>query len=180
MSEVQDTGPEAPIWRSSPSQFMEWPRHTLTLIIFVTCLAVLVVSRVQGWPMWTTFAFAGAAAFCVLFLGWIFATVATVQYELSSERIRETTGIVSRKLEEIELYRVKDISVTRSPIQLARGCATITLETSDATRPKLALQWIPQFRDKHESIRSNVERCRLKHRARVVEFEGDDLDGDLV
>lgn len=178
--ETLGTGPEEPIWRSSPSQFKELLRHSMTLIAVVVCLALIVVSRMQAWPMWTTIAFAVGASGCVLLLGWIFATVATIQYELTSERIRETTGIISRKLEEIELYRVKDISVTRSPIQLARGCATITLETSDTTRPKLALEWMPQFRDKHESIRSNVERCRLKHRARVVEFEGDDLDGDLV
>jgi hypothetical protein len=57
----------------------------------------------------------------------------------------------------------------------------VTLHTSDTTRPELVLEWLPGFREKHEAIRTHVERCRLKHRARVVEFEGDDdMDGDFV
>lgn len=173
---------ESTIWRDSPSQWKEWPSYFGAVLLLVAFIGLAIASRMQGWPSWTTWAFVIAEVIPVLIIAWNFAKVATVQFELTNERIRETTGIVSRNLEEIELYRVKDINVKRSPLQLLLGTADISLHTSDSTRPTLDLPWMPGFRDKHEAIRASVERCRLKHRARVVEFEGDggDLDGDLV
>jgi len=164
---------ESVMWRDSPSQWMEWPSYFGAALLLVAFIGLAVVSRVQSWPAWTTWAFIIAEALPVLAIAWTFAKVATVQVELSTQRIRETTGIFSRTLEEIELYRVRDISVKRSLPQLVLGCATIVLQTSDSTCPTLTLPWMSQFRDKQDSIRNHVEKCRLKHRARVVEFEGD-------
>lgn len=167
-------------WRDSPSQWKEWPSYLGAGFLLIAFIGLTIVSRTQAWPGWTSWAFVIAEAIPVLTIAWTFAKVATVQYELTNERLRETTGIFSRNLEEIELYRVKDINVKRSFAQLMLGRATITLHTSDTTRPILTLEWMPGFRTKHETIRTNVEKCRLKHRSRVVEFEGDDMDGDLV
>jgi uncharacterized membrane protein YdbT with pleckstrin-like domain len=150
------------------------------VLLLIAFIGLAVVSRTQAWPEWTMWAFLIAEVIPVLIIAWTFIHVATVQYELTSERIRETTGIISRNLEEIELYRVKDINVKRSPAQLILGAADITLHTSDTTRPTLELRWLPDFREKHETVRTHVERCRLRHRARVVEFEGEDMDGDLM
>ena len=175
------TGPERVVWRSSPSQWSEWPSYLGAGLLLAAFIGLAVVSRTQDWAPWTMWAFLIAEAVPVMAIAWTFAKVATVQFELTSERIRESTGIISRNLEEIELYRVKDINVRRSPAQLILGAADVTLHTSDATRPELVLRWLPGFREKHEAIRTHVERCRLKHRARVVEFEGgEDMDGDFV
>lgn len=180
MSEDTYTSADPAIWRDSPSQWKEWPGYLGAGLVLVSLVGLTVVSRTAGWPGWTTWAFVIAEAVPVLAVAWTFAKVATVQFELTGERLRETTGIVSRNLEEIELYRVKDINTNRSPLQLLLGAATITLHTSDTTRPTLVLPWMKGFREKHESIRARVEQCRLKHRSRVIEFEGDDADDDLV
>src|SRR6056297_75843 len=110
-SPAASTGPEGVIWRSSPSQWSEWPSYLGAGLLLVAFIGLAVVSRTQDWAPWTMWAFLIAEAIPVIAIGWTFAKVATVQYELTSERIRETTGIISRNLEEIELYRVKDINV---------------------------------------------------------------------
>jgi len=171
---------ESVIWRDTPSQWMEWPSYFGAVLLLVAFIGLAVVSNLQSWPGWTTWAFIIAQALPVIVIAWTFAKVATVQFELSTQRIKRTTGIFSRELEEIELYRVRDIANKRSLPQLLLGCATITLQTSDSTCPTLTLPWMSSFRDKQDAVRNHVEKCRLKHRARVVEFEGDDLDGDLV
>jgi len=181
MTDASDAaGTEGPIWRCSPSQWSQWPTYLGAILLLIAFIGLAVVSRTQDWAPWTMWAFLIAQAVPVLIIAWTFIHIATVQYELTSERIRETTGIISRNLEEIELYRVKDINVRRSLPQLILGAADVTLHTSDTTRPTLELRWLAGFREKHETIRTHVERARLRHRARVVEFEGDEGDADLV
>lgn len=72
-------------------------------------------------------------------LSWIAAL--TTRYKLTNERFIVTHGFVSKRIEEIELYRVNDVSMKMSVIERIFGLGDVRLETTDATTPE------PQIHD---------------------------------
>ena len=61
-----------------------------------------------------------------------FQNLATT-YELTEDRLILHKGIINKSLDEIELYRVKDVRVEFSLIAQWAGIGTIVLESSDET-----------------------------------------------
>ena len=72
-------------------------------------------------------------------LSWISAL--TTRYKLTNERLIVTRGFISKHIEEIELYRVNDVSMKMSVIERIFGLGDIRLETTDASTPE------PQIKD---------------------------------
>lgn len=92
-------------------------------------------------------------------------------YELTTQRLRITAGILNRKTDELELYRVKDITLL-SPLQLRIfGLGNIIIISHDETNPKVVMEGIPKVETLRESLRNSVEVCREKKRVRLAELE---------
>lgn len=72
-------------------------------------------------------------------LSWI--TRITTRYKLTNERLIITQGFLSKRVEEIELYRVNDVSMKQSVMERMFGLGDVRLETTDATTPE------PQMKD---------------------------------
>ncbi len=123
---------------------------------------------------------------CLLVLPIPWALVRWIQrrnhvIEITSERLRITTGIFSKRTEELELYRVRDITFEQPFLLRIFGCGNLVLTTSDNSTPTLFLTGLPGVQPLRDQLRSAVERCRDRKRARVTEFGGsldiDELDG---
>jgi hypothetical protein len=67
-------------------------------------------------------------------LSWIAAL--TTRYKLTNERLIITRGFISKRIEEIELYRVNDVSMKQSIMERMFGLGDVRLETTDATTPE--------------------------------------------
>ena len=67
----------------------------------------------------------------VVLIKW-FQNLATT-YELTGDRLILHKGIINKSLDEIELYRVKDVRVEFSLIAQWAGIGTIVMESSDET-----------------------------------------------
>lgn len=92
------------------------------------------------------------------------------RYEVTSERIRVTTGVFSRKTEDLELYRVKDLTL-EEPFWLRMfGAGNVLLRTTDLTSPVLALEGIPGAPALHAQIRQSVEASRQRRGIRGLEM----------
>lgn len=72
-------------------------------------------------------------------LSWIAAL--TTRYKLTNERLIVTNGFISKHIEEIELYRVNDVSMKMSVMERIFGLGDVRLETTDASTPD------PQIKD---------------------------------
>ena len=66
-------------------------------------------------------------------LSWIAAL--TTRYKLTNERLIIKRGFISRRIEEIELYRVNDVALKQSVMERMFGLGDVRLETTDATTP---------------------------------------------
>ena len=82
--------------------------------------------------------------------------VKSLRYEVTSERIRINSGILSRKTNALELYRVKDYTMEAPFFYRLFHLGNIYLTTSDHSTPLLSLKAIPHARKLIDDIRTQV------------------------
>lgn len=90
-----------------------------------------------------------------------------IVYSLDAEVLHVSTGILLRRADSLELYRVKDYIVTRNLIMQLFGLMNLTLLTTDLTGPVIILRGIPQS-DIADTIRERVQHAR--HDSKIVEL----------
>ena len=100
----------------------------------------------------------------MLNLIWQILKVYCISYEIDPEELRYYSGILSRKHEYIELYRIKDFRVEKPMIYRMFGLGDLTIYTSDKTTPVLQLNAISEPEEKYTILRGLVElNRREKH-----------------
>lgn len=85
-------------------------------------------------------------------------------YRVTSERMLTTTGILSKSVQQVELYRVRDISVEYPLILRIFRKGSIRLFSNDKTSPDLLVSGIDNADATKETIRLAVEALRQKKR----------------
>ncbi len=98
------------------------------------------------------------------------ANRATV-YELTTQRLRITRGILNRRLDELELYRVKDYVMEQPFLLRLLGLGNITIVTSDATTPTVALRAVAGVAGVREKLRNAVQAERDRKRVRELDVD---------
>ena len=99
-------------------------------------------------------------------------------YSVSEDRLFRETGFFNRQYEEVLLYRVRDISMSRSFGQILLGVGTITVNSSDKSASKLEIINVKAPKEVKELIHELVEDCKARRRFRFGEFDGIGDDGD--
>jgi len=90
-------------------------------------------------------------------------------YLVTDQRLRETAGLLFKHTEELELYRVKDISVEQPPTQRLIGRGRVILQTSDRSTPIVVLNAVPSPLAVADLLRDRVERCRVAKGVREID-----------
>ena len=105
------------------------------------------------------------------------------RYAISEDRLFLSVGFWSIRDEETLLYRIRDISSSRSLWQRLFGVGTVTVTSSDKTTPTIVLKNIKDPMEVKELLHAQVEEMKLRRRVRVGEImtagmEDDDSDLD--
>lgn len=95
------------------------------------------------------------------------------RYALSEDRLFLSVGFFSIKDEEILLYRIRDISTSRSLWQRIFGVGSITVVSSDKTAPTLLLKNVKNPLDVKEMLHQQVEKVKIQRRIRLGEIMTD-------
>jgi uncharacterized membrane protein YdbT with pleckstrin-like domain len=77
-------------------------------------------------------------------------------YVLTSQRIIVTSGVFSRRVEEVELYRIRDIELQATFLERLCGVATVRVHSTDRTSPVLAITGVQKAGTLKESIRARA------------------------
>lgn len=93
------------------------------------------------------------------------------RYEITSERIKLTSGLLSRQSSELELYRVRDYTVVEPFWLRIVGCGNIILTTADRTTPQVVLRAVPSAASLKDQIRTHTERMRQRRGVRDLEID---------
>ena len=92
------------------------------------------------------------------------------RYTLTDQRLIEKTGIFVKNVESVELYRVKDLSVSGTLAQTVFGRGRILIQSTDTTSPTLVLNAVPDPVAVSHLVRETVERCRTARGVRAFDF----------
>ncbi len=153
---------ETTLFKGSPSPIIKLGTFLLCGIIFVA--AVVFSFLVSVWLV----ILAGIVLVYML-AQWIL--IKSRVYELTTERIRVRTGLFTKRTDELELYRVQDVTLIEPFVERVMGLGNIFVTTNDASTPNLELEAIKGARELREQMRKSVEACRDKKRVRVTELE---------
>ena len=77
----------------------------------------------------------GLAAATLLFATYKIAVLKSTSYEVSPDRIEWTRGIFSRKIDNLDMFRIIDLKLHRSLVDCILGIGTVTLVTKDKSDP---------------------------------------------
>jgi membrane protein YdbS with pleckstrin-like domain len=102
-----------------------------------------------------------------LALTWAVLSRLTTRYELTSQRMRLRSGILVRVVDEIELYRIRDVRLVRGPLQRLAGLGTVTIDSTDGTGT-VRVGPIAASGKVRESIRDASETQKARMGMRVV------------
>jgi uncharacterized membrane protein YdbT with pleckstrin-like domain len=164
---------EKTVWSGTSSQM-------LNLGVFLLCgfvFALLLVLLIKFWKELSGMGtIAWVPAFVILFSPLAYALVRVilikaVKYEISSERIKVTTGIFSKQTNALELYRVKDYTLKEPFFYRWFHLGNIMILTSDHSTPQLVMRAIPGARQLMDELRKHVEIRRDLKRVREVDFD---------
>ena len=99
--------------------------------------------------------------------------ISFTKYSLSEDRLFRETGLLNLNEEEVLLYRVRDVSLSRSLWQRIFGAGTITVHSSDKTSPTLEVINVKDSKSVKELIFTNVEKAKEERRMRATELLDD-------
>ena len=119
-----------------------------------------------------TFAWCGLLSFLIvpIFVGaWKLLEIRSIKYRLSSQRLTVTSGVVTRRVEEIELYRVKDTALEEPLLLRLFGLANVVIHSSDRSRPVQTLLAVDEGEEVREAIRGLVEKIRDRKNVRELD-----------
>ena len=89
-----------------------------------------------------------------------------VTYTLSPQRIEIEHGILGKRYESIELWRVRDVVLEQTALQRLRGVGTLTLYSNDQVEPHLEVGPVADAKALFDKLRDAVAAARKD--ARVV------------
>ena len=155
------------MWRGSPSQWLNIGVYSSTV---VATLLILVGFYFSGWvalllvPLW-------------VWAAWRYLQLRCLVYEVTTQRFRLFTGVLSQQIDEIELYRVKDMTIQRPFWLRVLRLSNLVMHTSDRSHPELVVKAVSDVHELRETLRNHVELLRDRKRVREVDFDGADGDG---
>jgi uncharacterized membrane protein YdbT with pleckstrin-like domain len=93
-------------------------------------------------------------------------------YRVTSRRIVVETGVLSKRLEQIDLYRINDYTVDRPFLQRMFGTGNLFLKAMDKTTPELSLRDLKtDVVALYERLRRATEVEKARRNTRVVDYE---------
>ena len=87
----------------------------------------------------------------------------TTTYVLTTERLKVESGMLGKKSDSLDLFRVKDVQVKKSLTQRARGKGDVTVTSADSSTPQYVLESVPEPDTVAETIRKLVADARGRH-----------------
>ena len=128
---------EKTVWSGTSSQIINFWLYVLCGLVFAALLTGLIL-------LWPNLEHLGLAAqipaFLILLSPLVYALdkailIKSIRYEITSERIRISSGIFSRKTNAMELYRVKDYTMEAPFFYRLFHLGNIYITTSDHSTP---------------------------------------------
>lgn len=180
---------EKVVWESSPSQWVNfgvyakwllWTAAWIGGLVGVLLNEERVSGLVQAVPALKSISldplpfFAGIVAGAILVAMacslWSYLQVKTSRFVLTNERLFTHKGVLSKQIDELELYRIKDYAQFKPFVMRLAGLGCVSVETSDRSHPHVNIDGIREPDILQGLLRQHGERCRNARGVREVDM----------
>lgn len=167
MDDVQDT------FRPSTWGWLRGTAAGLATVLLGIAGIVAMIAAAGDWGAWPLLATALAL---VIILGKWLQNMAA-KYQITPERLIVYRGIVFKSIDEIELYRIKDVRMNFSLLNQWAGIGTICLASSDETTRvgDLVMPHVEKARARREELRRLVDAARQRRGVREIDMVHEDF-----
>lgn len=123
------------IWEGSPT----W-RSRLGFTVLAVLLSPLLVGLVM--------------------LGWQWATLASIRYRITNKRVEWETGLVSRKIDGIDVWRIRHVEYFQTLGDRIGGVSRLHLFVQDSTEPEVVILGLPASREVYDAVAAAAQVAR--------------------
>lgn len=113
------------------------------------------------------------AGFVPLLAGLIYTWLVRLnsEYRLFHDSLEVESGIISRRIENIQLFRVRDLALAQSMLNRIAGVGDITVTSTDQSAPRYRLRGVEDPRKVYDQLRELVSKSQATRRTMIVEEE---------
>ncbi|EYF05536.1 PH domain-containing protein [Chondromyces apiculatus] len=130
----------------------------------------------EGTPSWKAWfwSYVAAGILSLVVVGLIWMAVLhwkrkSIHYKITDRTIDYEAGLLSRRVETLQLWRVQDLDMQQTFMERLLGVAQIRVFTKDTTDPELVLRGLPASRDIFEALKGAAELSRQQRVVGLVE-----------
>lgn len=138
------------IWQGNSSLISNFGSFVIGIILTLT-----VIGAIIGIP----------------YIIWTYLVIKNKKYELTQERLILRSGVLNKKIEELELFRVRDYSIEKPFIYNIFGLGNIILTSSDKTNPYIKLEALKDIENLKNKIRNAVQITRKNNGVKDLEID---------
>jgi len=158
---------EADIFKLSPVA-RAFPGQILLGVIFIGLgIGVAMLARDFSWPRWVGLVPFALGVGVLLLLR---IRVKSWGYRLTTQRLFVRRGWLAKRVDELELYRVKDVTVNQGFLQRLLDYGTITVFSDDKSTPETDLIRISRPITVKEMIRTQYRAARRREGVHPTEL----------
>jgi membrane protein YdbS with pleckstrin-like domain len=160
-NETRASGVEINVWTGTPSQWVGFGAYFWCLLLAIVFAVAAVLLHRYFWfglllPLFIAFG--------------KFLRIKATRYELTSQRLKIITGIVDRKEVEIELFRLRDLSLEQGFLQRIANVGTVVALSSDKDAPAIHLQWVNNPDAVKDKLRTFIMEARRTTGTRDIDL----------
>jgi membrane protein YdbS with pleckstrin-like domain len=111
-----------------------------------------------------------AGAIGLLLVGWVWLQIKSVRYRLTTQRLFLRRGLIAKHIEEVELYRVKDVVLNQTMVDRILNVGTVSVLSTDDSTPQLDLRGVRNPHALKELIRTHFRAAKRRERVGTAEF----------
>jgi membrane protein YdbS with pleckstrin-like domain len=169
----QPPAPAAPVkeeeelWRGHPAQVLNLKIYVVWAIIVAGSL-VAAVSPI-GPQEWRILGLGIVGIIALIHVIVSYFQLRSIEYVVTTQRVRVISGIFSKEIQEIELFRVKDTAAQQSFFLRLFGLGTITIISGDERHPHIVLSAVPRAIELREKLREEVMSLRQRFGVRELD-----------
>ncbi len=153
-----------------------WLKGTLagwgTVLLFLAGIVLALMNAANLGMYWL-----GLSVGALVIVAWRWLENLASKYELTEERLIIRRGIIAKSVDEIELYRIKDVRINFTIINQIAGIGTICISSSDETTRNgdLVIRDVERAQTRREELRRLVDIARQKRRVREIDMVHEDI-----
>lgn len=99
-------------------------------------------------------------------------------YRVYPDRLEMDRGLLSRRIDNLELFRVRDLGVKQGLMGRLFNYGQVYVHSTDASTPDLVLPAVDRPREFYEALRAHVTTSRAQRRTMIVEEDAGMLPGE--